>query len=150
MLDTVKHITLGGKEYPLAFTLNVMESIQEKYGSMEEWGKVLQPKPYMKIEVDEETKEERNVVVKPEPKIKDILWTFKEFINEGIDIENEEKDEKRQFVTEKQVGRLISNIGINNISKIMQDITVDSMKTGNSKNEQTTQNMTETTIQTTA
>jgi len=85
MLDIVKHITIGDKEYPIAYTLNVMEAIQEKFGTIEAWGNALQPEPY---------ENEDGKVVKPEPKIKDLKWTFTQFINEGIDIENEEKGEK--------------------------------------------------------
>ncbi len=147
MLDMVKHITINDKEYPLAFTLNVMESVQEKYGTIAEWGKVLQPTEKVidettgKVAIDKETGEE--IIRTLEPKIKDIIWTFKEFVNEGIDIENEEKSEKRQFLTSKQVGRLISNFGMLETTAIMQGITVGSMKNDDSKNEQTTQ-MTET------
>jgi hypothetical protein len=119
MLDIIKHIKVDGKEYPVAFTFNVMESVQEKYGSMKEWGEVLQPSS-------------------GEPRIKDLKWTMKEFINEGIDIENEEKGEKREFVTEKQVGRLISCIGLSEITSAIQNVTVESMVT-NEKNEKTTQ-----------
>lgn len=120
MLNIVKHIKANEKEYPIAFTLNVMELIQEKYGNMKKWGEVLQP-------------------TGEEPKIKDIKWTFKEFINEGIDIENEERNENRSFVTEKQVGRIISSIGMSEITSVMQNLTVDSMKTDDLKNLQTTQ-----------
>jgi hypothetical protein len=119
MLDIIKYIKVDGKEYPVAFTFNVMESVQEKYGSMKEWGEVLQPSS-------------------GEPRIKDLKWTMKEFINEGIDIENEEKGEKREFVTEKQVGRLISCIGLTEITSAIQNVTVESMVT-NEKNEKTTQ-----------
>lgn len=131
MLDKIKYITVSEKKYPMAFTLNVMESIQEKYGSMEKWGEILQPEG-------------------EEPKIKDLIWTFKEFINEGIDIENDEKEEKRSFITEKQAGRLISYIGLNEITSQLQDITVASTKTNNLKNVQTTQNLPEKTTETMA
>lgn len=124
MLDIIKHITINDKEYPMAFTLNVMEAIQDRYGSMKEWGDILQPPKG------------------DEPKIKDLKWTFTQFINEGIDIENEEKNEKRAFLTEKQVGRLISIVGINRINEEMMLVTVESMKTEN-PNEMTTQNQME-------
>lgn len=128
MLDIVKHITIGDKEYPMAYTLNVMEEIQEKYGTIENWGKVMRPEPYEKTEIDKITDVEKSVIVIPEPKIKDIKWTFTQFINEGIDIENEEKGEKRPFVSEKQVGRFISAVGINNVNKELMNITVASTK----------------------
>lgn len=119
MLDIVKHITINEKEYPIAFTLNVMEEIQDKYESMEKWGNILQP-PKGK-----------------EPMIKDLKWTFTQFINEGIDIENEDKGEQRAFLTEKQVGRLISVVGIDKINEKMMSVTAESMKTKD-PNEMTT------------
>lgn len=137
MLDIVKHITIGDKEYPLAYTLNVMEAIQDKYGTIEAWGNALQPEPY------EEKDEEGKVVkiVKPEPKISDLKWTFTQFINEGIDIENEEKGEKRPFVTEKQVGRLISAVGIDRTNRELMNVTVASTKTaGNGEDEEDIKN----------
>ena len=129
MLDIVKHITIGDKEYPMAYTLNVMEEIQENFGTIENWGKALQPEPYEKIEIDKITGVEKTVIVSPEPKIKDIKWTFTQFINEGIDIENEEKGEKRPFVTEKQVGRLISAVGMDTVTHELMNVTVASNKT---------------------
>lgn len=121
MLDKLKHITVNDKEYPIAFTLNVMENVQEKYGSMDKWSKELQP----------ENGEE--------PKLKDVIWTFQEFLNEGIDIENEEKGEKRPFLTHKQVGRIISSVGMKEIGTLIRALTVESTNIGEEKNEMTTQ-----------
>ena len=42
MKNTVVYIETESKKYPLAFNLNVMEVIQEHYGSLEEWGIVTQ------------------------------------------------------------------------------------------------------------
>lgn len=117
MLDIVKHITVGDKEYPMAYTLNVMEEIQEKFGTIEAWGNALQPPKGQ------------------EPKIKDLKWTFTQFINEGIDIENEEKNEKRPFVTEKQVGRLISAVGMNKVNEQLMAVTIESTKTDEDEEE---------------
>ena len=38
MTNTIKHFKCGDTEYPLAFTMNVIEKIQDKYGSYEKWG----------------------------------------------------------------------------------------------------------------
>lgn len=143
MLDIIQHITINDKQYPIAYTLNVMEAIQEKYGTIEKWANALEPTEKVideltgKVKIDKETG--REIVKALEPKIKDIKWTFTQFINEGIDIENEEKIEKRPFVTEKQVGRLISAIGMDKVNEKMMSITAESMKT-ESPNEATTQN----------
>jgi len=126
MLNDIKHITIDNKEYPLAFTLNVMESVQEKYGSIEKWADKLEPKAYKNKETGE--------MITPEPNIKDLIWTFKEFINEGIDIENEEKGENREMLTHKQVGRLLTKAGVNNVTGMLMNLAVEATNTGEEKN----------------
>ncbi len=122
MLGALKHIKIDGKEYPIAFTLNVMEAIQDEYGSMEKWLNVMEPGEGEEI------------------KIKDLIWIFKEMINEGIDIENEEKGEKRSFLTHKQVGRLVSAIGMKDGQEFIKSLTIESVKTDEEKNLTPTQN----------
>jgi hypothetical protein len=122
MLGKIKHIIANGKEYPIAFTLNVMEAIQEKYGSMDAWSKVMDQADGKEI------------------KFKDLIWILKEIINEGIDIENENNPTPRPFLTHKQVGRLISSIGMNEISGIVQNLTIESVKSDDEKNMIATQN----------
>ena len=116
MLDKLKHITANGVDYPIAFTLNVMELIQDKYGSMDAWGNALKP-----------PKGE-------EPQIKDVIWTFKEFINEGIDIENETGG-NRHSITHKQAGRILSSLGMNEAGSIIRNLTTQSVQTEEAKNE---------------
>ena len=91
MLDKMIHITVGEKEYPIAFTLNIMEQIQEKYGSLNQWVESL----------------EKN----GEPVIKNLIWSFHEMFNEGIEIENEDTEIKRTKLEHKQVGRIITKYG---------------------------------------
>ena len=38
MKDVIKHIETEKRTYPIVFNLNVMEEIQEHYGSMSAWG----------------------------------------------------------------------------------------------------------------
>lgn len=101
-------ITYKGEEYALVFNLNVMEEIQEKYGSVEAWGNLVE--------------------AEDEPKAKDIKYGFTAMLNEGIDIYNEENDTERPFFTEKQVGRIISEIGLSEAAKRLNDTVVDSTK----------------------
>ena len=75
MIDKKMSITIKGVEFPMAFNLNVLEAIQEKYGSLDVWQNKIQPK-------------------KGEAQIKDIKWTLVTFINEGIEIENEQGEKK--------------------------------------------------------
>ena len=93
MKDFNGKIQYKDKEYKLVFNLNVMEVIQEKYGSIAEWGKL----------TDGED---------GEPNAKAVIFGFTTMINEGIDIDNEENDTKDKPLTLKQVGRMITEIGL--------------------------------------
>lgn len=100
-------ITYKGEEYALVFNLNVMETMQEQYGSVEAWG---------------------DLVECEEPKAKDIKFGFTAMLNEGIDIYNEENDADRAFLTEKQVGRIISEIGLAAAAENLKDTVIASTR----------------------
>lgn len=102
------YLTYKGKDYELAFNLNVMEEIQDVYGTVEAWGEL--------VESD------------AEPKAKDIKFGFTAMLNEGIDIYNEDHDDKREFLTDKQVGRIISEVGLEEVAKMLNKTVVDSTK----------------------
>ena len=40
MKDTMAYIETEKAKYPIVFNLNVLEEIQDKYGSLDAWGKV--------------------------------------------------------------------------------------------------------------
>ena len=109
MQDTMKHINSKGVEYPLVFNLNVMEKIQEKYGSYEKWGDLTDGKD-------------------SEINIGALKFGILEMINAGIDIENEDKENKREFITNKQVGRIITDIGMEALAEKMKETVIDSTK----------------------
>lgn len=109
MQDKICYVETKNRKYPICFNLNVMEEIQEKYGSLEEWGKIVQQTG--------------------EPKIKDLKVGLLAMINEAIDIENEESEIKISFITEKQLGRIITEIGIEEIANKIKEITIKSTKT---------------------
>lgn len=111
MKEKLIYIETSRSTYPMSYNINVMEEIQEQYGSMEKWGKVV------------ENKEEK------EPKIKDLKNGLMAMINEGIDIENEDREEKLPFVNSKQVGRIISEVGFAEITSKIQELTINSTKT---------------------
>lgn len=110
MQESIKHINVNGTEYPIVFNLNVMEVIQEKYETLDKWGELTDGK---EREVD----------------IKALKFGITEMINEGIDIENEKMEVKREFLSEKQVGRIITDIGVEKISSDVQQTVIDSTKT---------------------
>lgn len=109
MTNTIKHFKCGDTEYPLAFTMNVIEKIQEKYGSYEKWGDMTDGK-------------------EKEVNIGAVKFGITEMINEGIDIENENLETKRVFLTPKQVGRIITELGMKKITDKVQETVIESTK----------------------
>lgn len=99
------------KKYKLVFNLNVMEEIQEKYGTVEKWGELTEG-------------------VQSEPNIKAIIFGFAAMINEGIDIENEETGNKTKAITLKQAGRIISEIGLAEATQKLNKTVVESTDSG--------------------
>ena len=115
MKNTITHLeTENGTKYPMIFTLNVMEMIQDKYETLDKWTELVQGKK--------------------EPNIKALKFGLGAMINEGIDIENEEKGTERSFIDDKKVGRIITELGILNVAQKIGENVVDSAKTTNSKN----------------
>ncbi len=109
MIDTIKHIKCQEMEYPLVFNLNVIEKLQDKYGSYEKWGEMTDGK-------------------EKEINIGALKFGILEMINEGIDIENENKETKRDFLTLKQVGRLITELGMKKLTDKVQETVIESTK----------------------
>ena len=117
MQEKIKHINANGIEYPIVFNLNVMEKIQNEYETLEKWGELTDGK-------------EREIDVKA------LKFGITEMINEVIDIENEECEVKREYLSEKQVGRIITDIGYQKLANDVQRTVIDSTKTDNEpKNE---------------
>lgn len=105
--DISTELEYKGKTYRLVFNLNVMEAIQDKYGTIENWGKL----------TDGEG---------GEPNAKAVIFGFREMINEGIDIMNEETGNDVKPLTLKQTGRLITDIGIAEATKKLNKTVIDS------------------------
>lgn len=115
MNNRLSYIETRDRRYPIVFNINVMEEIQEAYGSLGAWGAIV---------------ENANG---GEPKIKDLKIGLMLMINEAIDIENEEKGEKAPMVTSKQVGRLIGEVGFGAITDVIQNLTIASTNTGDNE-----------------
>lgn len=116
MKDKIIHIKYKDKDYPLAFTLNVMEELQEKYGSIDEWASKIDNKD------------------NKEPNIKDIKYSLWLMINEGIEMQNDDNEEKMETVDLKKAGRIITAFGLNNTSEKIKNLIIDSTKVDNTKN----------------
>ncbi len=115
MIDKINYLETETDRYPLVFTLNVMESIQEKYGTIEAWSNLIQREG--------------------EPDIKALKFFMTEAINEGIEIENEKSSEKRKLITTKQAGLILTEVGISGAANKITNIISESISTeDNSKN----------------
>lgn len=115
MKDVNGKIQYKDKEYTLVFNLNVMEKIQEEYGSLEHWGSL--------------TDGGEN----GEPNAKAVIFGFREMLNEGIDIANEENGTDEKPLTLKQVGRLVTEVGLVEATSKLNETVVESTES-NEKN----------------
>lgn len=113
MKEISKTLEYKGKNYKLVFNLNVMEVIQDKYGTLENWGKLTDG-----AEND------------GEPNAKAVIFGITAMLNEGIDIENEENGTEEKMLTNKQVGRMITDIGLQSSAQLMNGVVIDSTKSG--------------------
>ena len=106
---------VDNEKYTLVFNLNVMETIQAKYGSVQKWGRLTDSK-------------------KGEPNAKALIFGFSEMINEAIDIENEENNTQKPFLKLNQVGRIITKAGIQESAKQLNKAITESVKDEHPKN----------------
>lgn len=102
-------VNYKGIDYELVFNLNVMEEIQDEYGSIKAWGEL----------TDKET----------EPNMKAVIFGLTCMVNEGVEIYNEDCVDDEDFtpkkpLSKKQVGRLISEVGLAEVtSKLNKSVT---------------------------
>lgn len=113
MIDDLKYIECNGEKYPIAFSMNVWVDIQKTYGTLDAWTDL----------VSREGKE---------PDFEALRYGLYLAMNEGIDIENEKIGGSRPYLTEKQVGRLITDIAT--IARQMQNIVIEQAGVDTQKN----------------
>jgi hypothetical protein len=106
-------INYKGVKYELVFNLNVMELIQEEYGSVEAWGDVVENAD--------------------EPNAKAVKFGLTCMLNEGIEIYNEDHEDDEDFkprklLTENKVGRIITEVGLAETTEQLRKSVVDSTK----------------------
>lgn len=97
----------GDKEYKLVFNLNAMQAIQEEYGTLEAWGDLTDSKD-------------------GEPNIKALIFGMAAMINEAIEIENEDNGTNKPLLTLRQVGRLLTDVGIDNATAQVNETVIKS------------------------
>lgn len=118
MRTIFKEIEYNGKTYKLVFNLNVMQAIQEEYTTLDNWGSLT-----------DGTKHEN------ETDVKALIYGLTQMFNEGIEITNEETGASEPLLTTKQVGRMVSALGMESITATMNSLVVDSTASeGDSKN----------------
>lgn len=109
MKDIGTKFTYKDREFNVVFNLNVMQAIQEQYGSLGAWGALTDGSD-------------------GEPDAKAVIFGLREMINEGLDIEAEEKGTQYIPLSLKQVGRMLTEIGLENATSIMNDTVIESTK----------------------
>ena len=109
MKDINGKIQYREKEYKLVFNLNVMESIQQEYGTLDKWAELTDGKT-------------------GEPDAKAVIFGIKEMINEAIDMENDEHGTDVKPLTHKQVGRIITEAGLMESTRILNETVIESTK----------------------
>ena len=107
MIDKITYLETDSEKFPLAFTLNVMEALQDEYETLSNWSELI-----------------RN---KKEPNIKALNFFITEAINEGIEIENEKSSEKRVPITSSKAGRIITEIGLKKVANTITKMITESM-----------------------
>lgn len=109
MKDFNGEIEYKGKVYKLVFNLNVMELVQNEYETLDQWAALTDGKS-------------------GEPNAKAIIFGFTAMLNEGIEIENDENGTDIKPFTLKQVGRMITDIGLDKATASLNQTVIESTK----------------------
>jgi hypothetical protein len=114
MQINMKIIEHEGIKYPLIIDLNAMEDFQKSFFA--ETGKSI---------MDSESFENFGLTAG--------ILQFQAALNEGIDYENQKKGSAREFVTKREAGRIMSEIGMEKAGSVISELT----KEFNGKNAKT-------------
>ena len=104
-----------GKEYEMIVNLNVLQELQEKYGSIKKWGELTDGQSG---EVD----------------IEALRFGYTKMLNEAIEINNDENGTNTPLFNEKQAGRLITKIGMKKATENLNEAFINGTKTDEPKN----------------
>ena len=111
MKEVSTAIEYKDKTYKMVFNLNVMEEIQDEYGSLREWGELTDGKSS-----------------DGEPNVKALIFGLRAMLNEGIEIENDENESDIKPLSKKQVGRMLTEVGIKKMNDDMNNLVIESTK----------------------
>ena len=124
MKDIEKVLKLNEVEYPIVFNLNVMQAIQEEYGSLDAWGNVTEA--VQRDENDEIITDTYGKPLTKEPDVKAVIFGFTEMINEGIDIRNEREGKSDPFLSQRKVGRILTAYGLDKATQLQNETVIES------------------------
>lgn len=121
MKETFETVEYKGKKYPLVCNINVMEEIQKRYKSFTEWSNLC-----------------GGTTDKKEVDIAAFKTGILLMINEGLLIESEDNGTEFKEMTPRQVGRLISDVGLVEVTNKLTKVIVESVGVDTRKNELST------------
>lgn len=110
MKEIMETLEYRGVEYPLVMNINVLQELQNKYGSFEAWAnKVL--------------------LGNGETDLGALTFGTMAMINEGIDIHNEEHpDSPLTPLTQRQTGRILTAVGLEDATEKVLNLVAESNK----------------------
>ena len=124
MKDISDTLEYKGKQYKIVFDFNVMQDLQEEYGTFNNW-------------VEEACGKKSG-----EPSVKALSFAIMSMVNNGIDEANEDRkpEEQEKYITARTANRMLTEFaktkGLNNVIKQIDGLMSDSLQGGeNSKNE---------------
>lgn len=121
MKETFETVEYKGKKYPLVCNINVMEEIQKRYKSFTQWSNLC-----------------GGTTDKKEVDIAAFKTGILLMINEGLLIESEDNGTEFKEMTPRQVGRLISEVGLVEVTNKLTKVIVESVGVDTRKNELST------------
>ncbi len=104
-MDKLGRIMIAGKTYPMKCDLNVLEELQEQFGSINEFERQLLGLHFLTDKDGKQlyTKDGDPRMYKTEPSIKAIKAALPLLINEGITLEAEKKGEPVESVADLDI-----------------------------------------------
>lgn len=106
-MEKLNRITIGDKQYPIKVDMNVLEVIQNEYGTINGFERDILGLRFIKDEegrqLYDENKKPRVMLV--EPSMKAIKFVLPVMINEGLAIEADETGTSFEPVREKEIFR---------------------------------------------
>jgi hypothetical protein len=115
MRDYKVTFTVEEKTYDAIFNLNVMEQIQDEYGSVKKWGELTDAKS-------------------GEVNAKALIFGICAMLNEAIEIDNDENGKNEPLFTLKQVGRMITRAGLQASAVTLNQAVIEATKEDTPKN----------------